>query len=96
MQEKQNEAEEWPNPEPNTGFDWSLSMRDIEKKYSPLTPIIVKVNSGPAQIPERSKPDPGTLLAKFRKKYPFVYKILEETNTDLPRWLIDNMLKVSL
>lgn len=87
---------EWPDPEPQDVFDWSLSMREIEKKYAPLRPVVVKVVHEVKEKAPRIKPEAGTLLAKFRKKYPYVYGILEETNSDLPRWLIDNLLKLSI
>jgi hypothetical protein len=88
-------GEEWPRPEEPTGFDWSLSMREIEKKYAPLRPIVVKIVEQPPAAP-KAKPIPGTILAKFRRKYPYVYGLMEEANADLPRWVIDNMLKISL
>jgi len=88
--------DEWPEPEPQSGFDWTLSMRDIEKKYSPLRPVVVMVARKIRQETPKPKPVPGTLLSKFRKKYPYIYGILEEENADLPRWLIDNMLKLSV
>lgn len=31
------------------------------------------------------------LLARFRAKYPYAYKLIEEANPDLPRWIIDNL-----
>lgn len=92
----QQPPDEWPEPENTTGFDWSLSMRDLEKKYLPLRPGVVKIVRVAEKGELKTKPCPGTLLAKFRKKYPYIYNILEEENADLPRWLIDNMLKLSL
>lgn len=91
-----SDENEWPDPEPNNGFDWSMSLKEIEKKYSPIRPVVVKVIMPEIQKSPRIKPEPGTLLAKFRRKYPYVYKILEETNSDLPRWLVENMLKLSI
>lgn len=70
-------------------------MRDIERKYAPLRPVVAKVViTEPAT--KKEKPPPGTMLAKFRGKYPYVYGLMEEANADLPRWLIDNMLKMSV
>lgn len=87
--------QEWPIPEEPTGFDWSLSMRDIEKKYAPLRPVVVKVVQQVERLP-KDKPVPGTILAKFKKKYPYVCGLMEEANADLPRWVIDNILKITI
>lgn len=88
-----SEIDEWPEPDEQNGFDWSLSLKEIEKKYAPIRPTVVNIVKQPIVSP-RIKPPSGTILAKFRKKYPYAYKLMEDANPDLPRWAIDNLTKI--
>jgi hypothetical protein len=44
----------------------------------------------PAALPKAS---PSFTLENFKRKYPYIYGLLAEANPDLPRWIIDNLMK---
>lgn len=87
---------EWPDSELPESFDWSLSMKEVEKRYSPA-PVKVKkepyVRPAEADIIEPVKKDNADkFLRRLQKKWPYAYERLHELGPDMPRWIYDNLI----
>lgn len=100
MSEKDNS--EWPHVPQDAKFDWSLSLRDIDKRYGVAPPLQATPKR---QLPDRidtfkisaKRKVPYSNSSEFEKwlvkKYPYLYSMLVDANPDLPRWLYDNLIK---
>ena len=87
--------EEWPLNEDPPRFDWSLSMKQIEKQYAPAPIVQPKAK----YVPPKAETQPGTPDERLRKqywrlmgKYEHFHEMLIKANPDLPRWIFDNLI----
>lgn len=104
----ETEDTDWPEPEPEERFDWSLSFREMERKYSP-SPIIPEKNKRPKNsfFWDKRNVDPaiketvdvvvpkssfGAFDAKFKRKFEYAHTLILSANPDILRWLFDNIL----
>jgi hypothetical protein len=95
---------EWPEPEP-VGFDWTLPLKELDRKYNPASknkkakmvdPDTIKpIHPQILAAYERAKnPQKEPFLAFLKKlsKYEHIYNLLINADSDLPRWLYENMM----
>lgn len=93
----------WPEIEEHNAFDWSLSMKEIEKKYLPMAVIAEKKNNTSKnkefflKLNEEVNPPKQAIgISRLMTKFPFAYSQITEAianyNPDLLRWWNDNVL----
>lgn len=75
----------------NKQFDWSLSMRELEKRYLPAQPK--EVITYPVVICEMNEEQ---FKAKLKKKYPFAYSAIQLSGYDMAGWIFRNLIKNKL
>jgi hypothetical protein len=97
---------DWPLSElPNT-FDWSLSMGEIVRKYSPtrkpnqkvIAKFVKELGWPQEETPTATQAEmlPFDEYLKILKGYPYMYKVLTEINSSIPQWLYNNLFKACL
>ncbi len=89
---------EWPDIDPISTFDWSLSLKEIEQKF----PIVqnkpakkgLKFFDDEERVDKIEQPlgSQELFIKALSNKYAHIYELLIRTNEDLPRWIYDNLI----
>lgn len=89
--------QEWPDFEPENTFDWSLSQREIEKKYLPLVIKNEKtrvkfIKPEPVEDTIVYKPCAAKFINALKHKYPYAFDLISTISPDMPRWIFENLI----
>lgn len=74
-------------------FDWSLSMRELEKRHLPTKQPIVQKPKTVFEYPEiHSEITEELFKEKFKTKYSAAYAIIQSCGYDMAGWIYRNLI----